>query len=161
MNGMAIVCGTGTVINASPPSRSVNRLSYWSRRKREKKKLPKWTPRAARTRRALCRKLVRKADDRNFACRVYYKGERCGDSETVLCRKRITKKAAGLPSFDRKYQACVMGCRLFLLEFDPVPSHWIGFTVSGQLNPVLRIFGNASSLILTISGVRWLWWALE
>ena len=32
-----------------------------------------------------------------------YKGERCGDSETVLCRRRITKKAAGLPRFDIKY----------------------------------------------------------
>jgi hypothetical protein len=53
--------------------------------------------------------------------------------------KESRRRTAGLPSFDRKYQACVIGCRLFLLEFDPVPSHWIGFTVSGQFNPVLRI----------------------
>ena len=54
-----------------------------------------------------------------FTYRVYYKGERCGESETVLCRRRITKKAAGLPSFDKKRY--VMGCRLFFLNLAHCP----------------------------------------
>ena len=33
------------------------------------------------------------------------------------------RRRPGLPSFDKKYQECVMGCRLFFFEFDPVPSH--------------------------------------
>lgn len=79
----------------SPLSGRVNRLNYWSRRKKEEKNLSKWITRGANMPCIIQRKLVRKADDRNFTYRVYYKGERCGESETVLCRRRITKKAAG------------------------------------------------------------------
>jgi hypothetical protein len=114
MNGMAIVCCTGTVIviNASPPSRSVNRLSYWSRRKRKKKSAKVDSARGANTPCTMQKTLYEKSIIR------------VDDVETLKqfrAGKESRRRTAGLPSFDRKYQACVIGCRLFFLNLTQSP----------------------------------------
>jgi hypothetical protein len=42
----------------------------------------------------------------------------CGESETVLCRRRITKKR-GCPAFDQSVMSWDVD--FFFLNFDPVP----------------------------------------
>jgi len=102
------LCCTCTVSNRLPPSPlsgRANRLDYWSRRKRElEKKLPKWIPRAARTRRAPCREnwyerpmieilltesIIRVSDMESLK-------QFCAGEES-------RRRRPGVPSFDRKY----------------------------------------------------------